>query len=378
MANSEHLEKLREGVSAWNEWRKNHPGIKPDLREADLTNADLNDADLIYANLSKANLSKANLSNANLSFVDLRDANLSNANLIYIDLIDADLIYANLSDTNLSFANLSFANLREVNFSNADFSFVTLSFADLSNANLVSANLSNANLSATSLRNADLRNADLSFANLTTAQVLDAKFTGANLTGACIADWQINQSTELYGVQCDYIFRTYDTYGGQFSGRLPVDPDSVFAPGEFMRRFQLSGEDSEVIEIIFTEGIDWKALFISFQTLLRQRPNEISIQGIEHRGDALVVRLEIPYEFDKGAIETRTKQLYQQQLKALEAQYEKQLHLQGLHLEDVRQRIEAERREKATLIRIFETMANNQQGPKYNLRRTQFSGGFAE
>lgn len=50
--------------------------------------------------------------------------------------------------------------------------------------------------------------------------------------------------------------------------------------------------------------------------------------------------------------------------------------MQGTHLEDVRQIIESERQEKATLMRVLLTMANNQ-GPKYDLRGTKFGGGFA-
>ena len=36
MANPEHLAKLKEGVEAWNKWRKDNPKIKRDLTEANL------------------------------------------------------------------------------------------------------------------------------------------------------------------------------------------------------------------------------------------------------------------------------------------------------------------------------------------------------
>lgn len=39
MANQEHLDILKQGVEAWNQWRKDHPAINPDLREADLREA---------------------------------------------------------------------------------------------------------------------------------------------------------------------------------------------------------------------------------------------------------------------------------------------------------------------------------------------------
>src|SRR6516162_1766409 len=55
MANADHLKTLRQGVDAWNAWRKQHP-VKPDLSQADLREADLNGADLNGANLRGANL----------------------------------------------------------------------------------------------------------------------------------------------------------------------------------------------------------------------------------------------------------------------------------------------------------------------------------
>jgi uncharacterized protein YjbI with pentapeptide repeats len=46
MANPENLAKLREGPEAWNQWRKEHADVVPDLSEADLDKANLDSADL--------------------------------------------------------------------------------------------------------------------------------------------------------------------------------------------------------------------------------------------------------------------------------------------------------------------------------------------
>lgn len=101
MANQEHLAVLKRGVKTWNQWRQEHPDIRPDL-----TGANLSEANLIEVNLSKADLSKADLSLANLSH-----ATFSRADLIKVKFIGADLRYAILSRTNLSKADLSRANL---------------------------------------------------------------------------------------------------------------------------------------------------------------------------------------------------------------------------------------------------------------------------
>ena len=73
MANTEQVAILRDkGVTQWNNWRKAHQDLEPDLAEADLTGAELPGADLSRANLSKAYLGKANLRGANLHKADLR------------------------------------------------------------------------------------------------------------------------------------------------------------------------------------------------------------------------------------------------------------------------------------------------------------------
>ncbi len=64
MANEEHLAILKEGVDAWNRWRKEEGSIRSDLREAALDAADLYGADLRGANLQEASLIKADLSTA--------------------------------------------------------------------------------------------------------------------------------------------------------------------------------------------------------------------------------------------------------------------------------------------------------------------------
>jgi uncharacterized protein YjbI with pentapeptide repeats len=62
MANPEHLAKLKEGVEAWNKWRKDNPEIKRDLTEADLAEANLEGANFTGAgNLEVEQLCQAKI-----------------------------------------------------------------------------------------------------------------------------------------------------------------------------------------------------------------------------------------------------------------------------------------------------------------------------
>jgi uncharacterized protein YjbI with pentapeptide repeats len=58
MANEEQLAILRQGVSAWNGWRKEHPQEMIDLSEVGLEGAHLSGADLSRTDLSWADLNE--------------------------------------------------------------------------------------------------------------------------------------------------------------------------------------------------------------------------------------------------------------------------------------------------------------------------------
>jgi uncharacterized protein YjbI with pentapeptide repeats len=151
MANEEHLAVLRQGMDAWNKWRKEHPDVVPNLCEVDLSRADLRRAHLRRAYLRRTNLSGADLSETNLRAADLSETNLREVDLIGADLRGADLRGAQFSEANLRGADFRRANLKRVIFSESD-----LGGADLSGANLHEANLSRAHLHETVFADVDL------------------------------------------------------------------------------------------------------------------------------------------------------------------------------------------------------------------------------
>ena len=56
MANQEHVDHLEQGVTHWNQWRHEHPDIRPILIKANLSQADLSGANLSQADLRQAGL----------------------------------------------------------------------------------------------------------------------------------------------------------------------------------------------------------------------------------------------------------------------------------------------------------------------------------
>ena len=147
MANSEHLGKLREGVAAWNDWRRTLQNVIVDLEgavlpEHDFINIDFHRANLGNANLVATYLQRANLAEARLDGAQLQDANLTEANLAGARMLGTALRQTKLRGADLSDADLSYSDLTD-----ADFSGANLRGAKLYQATLVGTNFEGADLS---------------------------------------------------------------------------------------------------------------------------------------------------------------------------------------------------------------------------------------
>lgn len=415
MVNEEHLAILRQGVDIWNQWRKENPEVRPDFRElklgkAILTRADLSGADLRGANLRKSDLSKlpsipymsanlwvgdppqfskfdypfaevslagadfreADFRNANLSEADLRGAKLNNANLSEVNLSGASFYEAIIVGVNLSKANLSKANLSRVNFSNinfyqadiekanlsraflcqSDFSDADLSGSDLSEANLSlaklhKANLAGANLVGANLADAVLSEANLNDADLSLARALGTNFNRAHFTGTCLGDWSYNSKTKLDSIICDYVYLKSEK-----QERRPHSGN--FVSGQFTKLFQKA---LETVDLIFSNGIDWKVFLTLFQKLqVECGSEELSIQAIENKNDGtFIIRVNVPPDANKTEIEKYIKQEYEHKLK----EKDQLLQIKGEQTSFYHEQLEIERRKNTDLLRIVETMAEN-------------------
>lgn len=235
MANPEHLAILKQGGEVWNGWRNKNQDVTPDLSGANLKDAVLKEANLSGVVLFLSDLSGANLTRANLIGAELIGTNLRRTNLSGADLSEANLSRANLSGADLSGADLFETKLFETNLSGAN-----LSGADLSGADLSGADLSGAYLFFAILRNTDLFGSNLREANLLQSQVIYANFHSATFTGACIEDWLINNTTNLDGVICEYIYLDVNK-----KERRPINGN--FEPGEFASLYKKIIENTDLI-----------------------------------------------------------------------------------------------------------------------------------
>ena len=199
MANEQHFDILKQGINAWNQWRKNNLEISPNLSGVDLSEANLENANFIETNLSKTNFKGANLKKANLT-----EANLIGANLEEADLHAAIFNTAILSTANLSEANITWAQLINADLSGANLNKANLSKADLSTANLFRTYINRADLIQTNFTRAILIEADLTGANLDNANFTEANLTHANLISAQLIETNFEKailtSSHVYGI----------------------------------------------------------------------------------------------------------------------------------------------------------------------------------
>lgn len=195
-------------------------------------------------------------------------------------------------------------------------------------------------------------------ANLTRVKALSTNFTSANFTGSCLEDWNINSSTKLDDVICDYIYLR--------QGQQECRPSNgKFALGEFTKLFQKA---QETVDLIFSNGIDWQSFLISFQKLqVECSDEELTIQAIENKNDgAFVIRVNVPADANKAEIEKYLKREYELALVALEEKY--QVQLQGKD-----EQIEIYRKQSTDLTEIVKLLAGR---ATYDLRNSQIGGSL--
>lgn len=318
------------------------------LNQVNLSQANLANADLRGVNLSLANLSRADLSNADLSGqdrngvilagADLKDANLNRANLNLANLNRADLSRANLSEADLTEADLTKALLNGVDLRGAILKSTNLRDTDLRRANLIGVDLSDTDLSGADLREANLIRANLNGANLSGAnlsganlfrtQALGTNFTQAVFIGASLEDWEIDDDTNFGGVIWDDEPTPIPAIASVLDGALGHDP---LAPVHSEPLSADSGQSYssavETVDLIFSDGIDWRALLLALEEVqVQYKHHTLIVQAIENRPDgSVVVRLNPLPDIDLDEFKQLVNEKYAAQLDALGLSYRKEL-----------------------------------------------------
>jgi hypothetical protein len=230
MANPEHLEIIKQGADAWNQWRVQNLSTSPDLSGANLTGISLPDINLKGVELHDSLMDHAYLGRANLT-----DANLSK-----IMLVGAKLIGSNLTGANLSEAHLDAADFFD---------------SVLDNALLIGASLNNAELRGTSLHGANLSRTEIIGADFRDADMANVDFSYAEISWTTFSNNDLSSVKGLETVQC--------------SGPSSISIDTVFRsngkiPELFLKRAGIPDDFITYMRSIVNQAIQFYSCFISF------------------------------------------------------------------------------------------------------------------
>jgi uncharacterized protein YjbI with pentapeptide repeats len=264
-------------------------------------------------NFYGADLTDADFTGATLKNTDLRKANLTRARFYEAKKLD----FARVEDTILT--NPAILNLL-VTCNGKGKSYIS---ANLKGANLIGADLKDANLQDADISEATFQGGCLEWANLTLTQAVGTDFTSAQMTGACVEAWNIENTTKLDNVDCRFVYLLENAKPGS-DDRERRPSSGEFQPGEFTKLFE---EVLNTVDLIFRDGIDWKAFVTAFKKVqVQNEDTQLAIQSIENKSDGVVVvKVAVPVDADKEKIHSDFTQNYQLALQAVEEKYKAQL-----------------------------------------------------
>ncbi len=199
MANPDHVAILYRGVPAWNQWRREHPGVEPDLSRIRLTPEETGDTEIWSSSLRRADLSEADMRGVNLYFSNIvgvvfhkarfEGANLRGSTLNDLECSEAVFDRATLANVTLHHCELTEARFCGCALSGARFERIKADRADFSKSNMVGATMINVDLRYALMRKAGIirgimEDVQLGQADLYGTDLRELKTRSCNLRGA--------------------------------------------------------------------------------------------------------------------------------------------------------------------------------------------------
>ncbi|MEM7794275.1 MAG: pentapeptide repeat-containing protein [Cyanobacteria bacterium P01_C01_bin.118] len=280
-------------------------------------------------NFSGSDLTKAFFTNASLKSTIFANSREQKTNFHHIRWHNAiDLDKARLGSSSLHDSRV----LKLLTTLNGNNQYLT--HADLEGVNLADAQLRNANLCGAKLSRATLHEAQLHQANLTESQCIGTDFTAAQLTATCLEAWNIDDTTILTDIDCDFVFLKEQADAKGSRERLPHNPDKIFEPGDFEKYFK---EVMDEVKLLIRDGVDPQAFKTAFQALMGKHDiDPANVRGFERKGSDVLIRVAVPPDQSKADV-----------ARTFDTHYEKALP------ESATQKLlEAERKSKQEIIQL--------------------------
>ncbi len=244
----------------------------------------------------KANLTDADFMEATLTNTDFREAVLTRTYFYKTKKIDYVrpgstylqdkemcqlLVTGNGSGKNFNNRNLQGLNFSKANFSNASFI----------GSNFYQSSLKEANLEGTLLVRSQFESTDL-------RETL--------LTGACIEDWIVSKTTNLYGVKCKYVFMKLNK--NDKCDQMP--PIGEFKNDDFIIFVQ---SIVDTIKLYHKRDVNPKLALYVLQSLSKEYQCTLEIVKFEKKGDSgAILEVRIPGNINEEQIKETYYDKYQE------------------------------------------------------------------
>jgi uncharacterized protein YjbI with pentapeptide repeats len=317
----------------------------PYLFDDSVWNYEVRVAKMIFTRFGTS-FKQANLQDCDFSYANLKCCNFSDSLINQICLNNSQKAYLSYFGSPPLRSNKVISLMCDLNGGIN----LNLSHENMSNLNLTNAQLENCDLSYANLRKTVLINTNLKGANLTEVNAVQSNFHQAVLTAACLENWNIDNTTILDDVDCDYIYlRSNEKERRPSSGK--------FQPSEFTKLFR---EVFDTVDLIFRGGIDWRALVNTLQEVqVRNGEIPLEVQAIENKGDGVfVVKVHVPPDADKSKLHAELTEIYPQQLQVIEAQYKLQLATKDSQIDVYKEQLNHERHQNTNMMDILKILAS--------------------
>ena len=143
------------------------------------------------------------------------------------------------------------------------------------------------------------------------------------MSGTCLAAWNIDHTTILDNIESKYIYLLEEPKP-ETDDRERRPSSGYFQEGDFTKLFK---EVLNTVDLIFRNGVDFTGFMSSFKAIqIENEDTPMKIRGMENKGDGVVViKIDVPPETNKEKIHREFMEIYDENGRALEKKYQKEL-----------------------------------------------------
>ena len=202
---NEHIEVLTQALSKndpgyWNDWRKNHPSIQPNLSGivfpssiinnepvgVVLQDFNFNEAQMKGVSIQYAELINVGLERANLRESLIIQSNITNCRFINTDLTQTSLAFTNVSDSKFIDCDLSRTLLFSSNYYKTEFNGSDFEHADIRSSEFEECTFGRSKLHGSNCSGSEFYSCNMTFADFSGCVLNGAKLIGSDISNSLV------------------------------------------------------------------------------------------------------------------------------------------------------------------------------------------------